>query len=136
MEFVRAGQVKLADHSLVTVILKVMPLTDDFKLVLSMRVGYDMGNGAAEVDVEKGNNIRFTVYDTALHEMSKKLRQFIAARTELKSKKNFFLLRMDFRVPRDERVERMKLQYGLWEGKNDEIRHEQMFDFVVEDARR
>lgn len=30
MEFVRAGQVKLAEHGLVTVILKVTPLTDDF----------------------------------------------------------------------------------------------------------
>lgn len=136
MEFVRAGQVKLAEHGLVTVILKVTPLTDDFKLVLSMRVGYDMGNGAAEVDVEKGNNVRFIVYDTALHEMSRKLRQFIAARTDLKSTKNFFLLRMDFRVPKDERVERMKLRYGLWEGKSDEVRHEQDFDFAVEDAGR
>lgn len=136
MEFVCAGQVKLAEHSLVTAILKVTPLTDDFKLVLSMRVGYDMGNGAAEVDVEKGNNVRIIVYDTALHEMSRKLRQFIAARTDLRSTSNFFLLRIDFRVPRDERVERMKLRYGLWEGKNDDVRHEQDFDFAVEDAGR
>lgn len=136
MEFACAGQVQLADHGLVTVILKVTPLTDDFRLVLSMRVGYDMGNGAAEVDVEKGNNVRFTVYDTAMREMGRKLRQFIAARTDLKSTKNFFLLRMDFRIPKDERVEHMKLRYGLWEGKNDEVRHEQDFDFAVEEAGR
>lgn len=134
MEFVRAGRVNLAESGLVTVILKVTPLIDDFKLVLSMRVGYDMGNGAAEVDVEKGNNVRFIVYDTALHKMSEKLRRFIAARTDLGSNRNFFLLRIDFRVPLEERVQRMKLRYGLWEGKNDDIRHEQDFDFVVEDA--
>lgn len=136
MEFVRAGRVDLAGSGMVTVILKVTPLTDDFKLVLSMRIGYDMGNGAAEVDVEKGKNVRFIVYDTSLHEMSKKLRQFIAARTDLRSNKNFFLLRIDFRVPLEESVKRMKLRYGLWEGKNDEIRHEQDFDLVVEEVGR
>lgn len=135
MEFVRSAMVRAGDQSMLVAVLKVTPTVPDFKLVLSMRLGYDIGDGERSLDVQQSPDIRFTVYGADVESKSKKVYEFVKDKVDLNSDKDIYLLRIDFHNLTAERVKDMWLKYGLWEGENDEIRHEQEFRFAVEDLR-
>lgn len=133
MEFVRAGWITKEGHNMVVVMMKVTPTSPDFKLVLSMRLFYDFGNGERSMDVQQDPDMRITVYGNDVESKSKVMYRFVKDKVDLQNEKDIFLLRFDFRDASAERVKDMWFKYGLWEGKNDEVRHEQEFRFPVED---
>ncbi|MBP7450725.1 MAG: hypothetical protein KA817_11870 [Flavobacteriales bacterium] len=135
MEFVRAAMVRAGEESMLVAVLKVTPIVPDFKLVLSMKLSYDLGDGERSMDIQQSPDIRFTVYGADVESKSKKVYAFVKDKVDLNKEKDIFLLRIDFRGLPPDGVKDMWLKYGLWEGENDEIRHEQEFRFAVEDLR-
>lgn len=133
MDFVRAGWLHSADHDKVMAIFQVTPQTPEFRMVLSMRVAYDIGKGEVLVDMEKDRQARITVYGNDLEKKNKKLYEFVKDKVELNGPTPVYLLRIDILNPSTEKVEHMKVKYGLWEGAKAEIRNEQQYDFAVED---
>ncbi len=113
-------------------IFKVTPHVEDFRLVVSMKVTYDMGHGEMVVDIMKGQKVRITVYGKSVREKDPNLYAFIKDSVDVDSEGPMHLLRFDFLDPPEGKVERMKVKYGLWEGAHDSVRHESEFDFVVE----
>lgn len=135
MEPVRAAIVRTGEKSMLVAVLKVTPTVPDFKLVLSMRLGYDMGDGARSVDVQQEPDVRFTVYGADVESKDKKVHEFVKDKVDLNKEKDIYLLRIDFRGLALDGVQDLWLKYGLWEGVRSDIRHEQEFTFVVEDLR-
>ena len=135
LEFVRAAMVRAGEQSMLVAVLKVTPTVPDFKLVLSMRLSYDIGDGERSLDVQQSPDIRFTVYGADVEGKSKKVYEFVKDKVDLNREKDIFLLRIDFRELTTDGVKDMWLKYGLWKGENNEIRHEQEFRFAVEDLR-
>ncbi len=135
MDFVRAAMVKADGQPMLVVVLVVTPLVDDFKLVLSMKLSYDLGDGERSIELQRSPGISIHVYDKDVESKSTKVYRFVKDRVDLRTEKNIFLVRFDFRDLGTETVKDMWLKYGLWEGENDEIRHEQEYRFPVEDLR-
>ena len=135
MDLVRAAWVG-SEHPYMVVVFKITPTVPDFKLVLSMKFAYDIGDGEKVLDVLKSGNIRMTVYGSDVQEKSQKLYNFVKGKVDLNSDKDLMLLQIDLRNISEERVARMKMKYGLWEGKNSEVRHEKEYDLGVEDLTR
>lgn len=135
LEFVRAAVVPAGEQSMLVAVLKVTPIIPDFKLVLSMRLSYDIGDGERSMDLQQSPDIRFTVYGADVESKSKKVYEFVKEKVDLINEKDIFLLRIDFRGLPPDGVKDMWLKYGLWEGENNEIRHEQEFRFAAEDLR-
>lgn len=133
MEFVRAGWVTQEGHTMVVVMLKVTPTRPDFKLVLSMRLFYDLGDGKRSMEVKQDPDMRITVYGKDIESKSEVMYRFVKDKVDLQNEKDIYLLRFDFRDVSTERVKDMWFKYGLWEGENDEVRHEQEFRFPVDD---
>jgi hypothetical protein len=135
MDLVRAAWVG-SEHPYMVVVFKITPTVPDFKLVLSMRLTYDIGDGEKILDIQKTTNARMSVYGNNVQEKSLKLYNFVKDKVDLNADKDLMLLQIDLRKISAERVARMKLKYGLWEGENSEVRHEKEYDFAVEDLTR
>jgi len=133
LEFVRAGWVVKDSHSMVVVTLKVTPTSPDFKPVLSFKLSYDIGDGERSMAVNDNPDIRITVYGNDVESKSKVMYRFVKDKVDLENEKDILLLRFDFRDLTPDRVTDMWFKYGLWEGENNEVRHEQEFRFAVED---
>ena len=135
LEFVRAAQVGSATKPMTVVVLKVTPLVPDFKLVMSMRLAYDIGHGGMELEAQSSADMRFTVYGNDVESKSRTVYEFVKDKVDLAAEKDIYLLRIDFRNLSTEPITDMWLRYGLWEGSDAEVRHEKEFRFVVEDLR-
>ena len=133
LEFVRAGWVIKESHTMVVVMLKVTPTSPKFKPVLSMKLSYDIGDGERSMEVHDNPDIRITVYGNDVESKSKVMYRFVKDKVDLENEKDILLLRFDFRDLTPDRVTDMWFKYGLWEGENNEVRHEQEFRFAVED---
>lgn len=133
LDFVRAGWVVMKSHNMVVVVLKVTPTSPAFKPVLSFKLSYDIGDGERSMAVSDNPDIRITVYGNDVESKSKIIYKFVKDKVDLENEKNILLLRFDFRDLTPDRVKDMWFKYGLWEGENDEIRHEQEFRFAVDD---
>ena len=133
MEFVRAGWLEGRDgKKMVVAVFKITPLIEDFKMVLSMRLGYGFNSAMNNADVEATDKIKFAVFDNNVAEKAWKTYQLIKDRVDL-TDPNIFLLQMRFFDLEEDNVEDMTIIYGLWEGENSEVRIEQEFNFHVED---
>ena len=133
LDFVRAGWFVKDSHSMVVVVLKVTPTSLDFVPVLSFKLSYDIGDGERSMAVSDNPDIRITVYGNDVETKSKVIHRFVKDRVDLENEKDILLLRFDFRDLTPDRVQHMWFKYGLWEGENDEIRHEKEFRFAVDD---
>jgi len=118
---------------MVVVVLKVTPTSLDFVPVLSFKLSYDIGDGERSMAVSDNPDIRITVYGNDVETKSKVIHRFVKDRVDLENEKDILLLRFDFRDLTPDRVQHMWFKYGLWEGENDEIRHEKEFRFAVDD---
>jgi hypothetical protein len=133
LDFVRAGWFVKDSHNMVVVVLKVTPTSPDFVPVLSFKISYDIGDGERSMAVSDNPDIRITVYGNDVETKSKVIHRFVKDHVDLENEKDILLLRFDFRDLTPERVQDMWFKYGLWEGENNEIRHEKEFRFPVED---
>ncbi len=133
LDFVRAGWFVKDSHNMVVVVLKVTPTSPDFVPVLSFKISYDIGDGERSMAVSDSPDIRITVYGNDVESKSKVIHRFVKDRVDLENEKDILLLRFDFRDLTPDRVTDMWFKYGLWDGENNEIRHEKEFRFAVDD---
>lgn len=131
MEMVRAAWVGPSDKSYVVMVFKVTPTVPDFKLVFSMNFTYDAGYGE-QVLAQGSHNIRMAVYDQDVWNTDRKVYRFLENKIDFNAAEPFMLLRVDLRRLPDRNIRHLRVKYGLWEGKDAEVRHEQWFDFPVE----
>lgn len=131
MEILRAAWVGPSDKSYVVMVFKITPTVANFKLVLSMKFTYDAGQGE-QVLTEHSKIIRMAVYDEHVRDKDRKVYNFVQDKVDLNSGNPVMLLRVDLRSLPDRSLDHLRVKYGLWEGKDDEVRHEQWFDFPVE----
>ena len=135
MEALRAGWMSKGGHSQVVTVFKVKPIVEDFKLILSMRVGYDIGEGEQVIDIEQEGRIQITVYGNDVKEKGRIVYEFVKDRVDLEDE-GIYLLKFSFVDISTELIDKMSIRYGLWEGEKAELRNEQLFEFEVEDLNR
>ena len=134
MEFVRAIQFKSEDRNHILVVFKVIPTIKKFKLILSMKVTYEIGQGEKSVNVQKQtkDNIRIVIYGKDLAEKNKKLYALIKDQIQLETDEDVRLITFDFYDITTELINKMSITYGLWESNNPDIRNEARYNFTVE----
>jgi hypothetical protein len=133
MDFVRAGWLKdRAGQKQIVAVFKITPLIEDFQFILSMRVFYTLHGQEQAVDIEKHDNVRFHIYGNNVETKKPILHEFIKHHVDL-GRDDIFLLEMFFTNLGVEPIGRMSITYGLWESHDDSVRHEQTFEFHVED---
>jgi hypothetical protein len=96
MEFVRAGWLNdRSGQKQIVVVFNIIPLIDDFQLIVSMRLGYELHGRNEVVDIQGVNNIRFAVFGNDVSSKKPILYQFIKDHVDL-DKENIYLLQMIF----------------------------------------
>lgn len=132
MKFVHAMQFDKHDDNHILTVFEVTPTVNDFKLILSMRVIYEIGQGEKIVDVQKQkeDNIRIVIYGKTLPEKNPTLYNQIKDKINLDDEVR--LITFDFYDITTEPVDRMSITYGLWESHDSDIRTEKRYDFNVE----
>jgi hypothetical protein len=103
-------------------------------MIMSMRVTYEIGQGAKVIDVQKQkeDNIRITIYGKELAQKNPKLYDMVKDNLNLKTEEDVRLIVFDFYNITKEQVGNMTMIYGLWEDKNEDIRNETTFTFKVD----
>ncbi len=134
IDFVRSAQFTSGDQNHILVILAVTPTVKNFKMILSMRVTYEIGQGTKVIDVlkQKEKNIRITIYGKDIPEKDQKIFNLIKDRINMNAAEDMSLIVFDFYNITKEKVDSMSIIYGLWEGKNEDIRNEKTFTFKVD----
>lgn len=134
LEFIRALQTTTSNANHILAIFKVTPTVPDFKLVLSMRVIYGIGQGEKTVNIQKQkeDNIRISIYGSDVAEKHKRIYELIKDKVNMSAEKDIRLLVFDFYNITKEKIDTMTITYGLWESNNTDIRNEKKFDFKVE----
>ena len=134
MEFVKSVQIQSPDKNNILAFFKVTPLIKDFKFVLSMRVTYEIGQGAKTINVQKQkeDKIRFTVYGKDMPQKYPKTYDLIKDKLRLDSLEDPYILKFDFFNITKTQIDTMTILYGLWEGEKMDIRNEKTFNFKVE----
>ena len=134
MNFVRAVQFESEGRNHILVVFKVVPIISNFKLILSMRVAYSIGHGEKVVDIQKQkeDNIRIVVYGKDIEKRNEKLYNLIKDRVHVENAENVRFITFDFYDVTEEKIDRMKITYGLWESGNSNIRNEQEYNFTVD----
>lgn len=99
-----------------------------------MRVTYEIGQGAKIIDVQKQkeDNIRITIYGKDLAQKNSKLYDIVKDRLNLNTEEDVRLIVFDFYNITKAQVDNMTMIYGLWEGKNEDVRNEKTFTFKVD----
>lgn len=134
MEFVHSVQLKSENRNHILVVFKVIPTIKKFKLILSMKVAYEIGQGEQVIDIQKQNenNIRITIYGNTIAERNKKLYELIKDKIQLNTDKDIRFIVFDFFDITAEPVDKMSITYGLWESNNPDVRNESTYNFDVE----
>ena len=133
MEFVRAWTSSTQKNQ-ITTIFKVTPTIDNFKLILSMRVTYSLGQGNKVVNVRnsKEDNIRFNIYGNDVREKNGIIYELIKDHTQWNDSLTIYFIVIDFYDMTKENIDSMSITYGLWESYDPNIRNETKYDFMVE----
>jgi len=134
MDFVRAVQFNSGERNHILTIFKVTPTIKRFKLILSMKVTYEIGREENVVDVQKQkeDNIQIVIYGNDIAEKNQKLYDLIKDKVQLDKTKDVYLITFDFYDITTEHIDNMSIMYGLWESNNPNIRNEIKYDFKVE----
>lgn len=122
--------VKVIDHkkkNSVSVILKVSPTIEDFKLIVSGKIEYAFGRKKIKSNLQKDPNTQITVYGSDFYTKAPKL--FKPIKGDIEMKENEILLVFTFSNIKGKNLAEGYLKYGLWESNNPDIRHEQIFEF-------
>ncbi len=134
MDFLRAVQITKEDKNYIIVVFRVTPTIEDFKLIMSMRVFYELGNGEKMIDVQKQkeDNIKIQIFGKDIESKNKAMYNLIKSRLSGEILEKESLIVFQFSDVTKEKVEKMSMTYGLWETKDSNIRHEKRYDFNVE----
>ncbi len=134
IDIVKSVQYASENQNHILAILKVAPTVQDFKLILSMRVTYDIGHGTHVVNLlkQREDNIRITIYGNDLPQKNIKLYNLIKDSVSLNSSEDTRLIVFDFQDITKTQIDNMTMIYGLWEGVNEDIRTEKAFNFKVD----
>ncbi len=134
MEFVRAMQLMSEGSNHILTVFKVTPTIRRFRLIMSIRVTYEIGHGEKVVDVmkQKEDNIRFTVYGKDIAEKNRQLYELTKDKARLDTDENLYLLAFDFYDITTEDIDKMSITYGLWESNHPDTRNETRYDFSVD----
>lgn len=137
MELVRAVQFNSEGQNHILTIFKVIPAIKDFKLIMSMRVTYEIGQGAKVVNVQKQkeDHINITIYGKNVQEKSQKVYDWVKDKLNLNTEEDIRLIVFDFHDITKTQVDNMTVIYGLWESNNENIRNEKTFTFKVENSK-
>lgn len=111
----------------VSVILKVSPTIEDFKLIVSTKVEYSFGRKKLKTNIQKDPNVHITVYGDSF--LMKNAKLFKPIKKDLEVDKDEFLLVFTFSNIKGKHLAEGHLKYGLWESNNSDIRNEQTFIF-------
>lgn len=111
----------------VTVILKVSPTIEDFKLIISGRAEYSFGRKSIKTDIQKDPNIQIIVYGDDFATKNPKLSNLLNEDFDMGDED--FLLVFKISNIKGENLVEGYFKYGLWESNNSEIRNEQTFFF-------
>ena len=135
MKFIRAVHPDSADKHSVLVLLQITPThPKDFKLILSMRVTYRVGDEALQmVDVGRQlePKIRIAIYGGNVREQSAFVYSLLKDRIDFASAADSKILAFYFTNISEDPVSSMYMRYGLWESNNPNIRLEKDFEFSV-----
>ncbi|PBQ30635.1 hypothetical protein CNR22_02220 [Sphingobacteriaceae bacterium] len=134
MELIRAVQFNSGGQHRILTFLKVTPTVPDFKLILSMKLSYEVGQGMKVIDLQKqqANQIRLTVYGNTMVEKYKPMYELIKEKVDFTKDQNIRIILFDFTDISKSPIDNMTMIYGLWEGKNEDIRNETKFTVNVE----
>jgi hypothetical protein len=134
MEFIRAVQFNSDEHNHILTIFKVTPTIKKFKLILSMKVTYEIAQKEISVDVQKQaeDNIRIVIYGKDVKEKNQMVYDLIRDKIQLDNNEDLYLVTFDFYDITREKIDNMSITYGLWESNNMNIRNEKRYDFNVE----
>jgi len=77
MEFVRSAQFSTEKGNQIITVFKVTPTIKDFKLILSMKITFDIGAGEETIIIDEqnkiGKKIQILVFDNKIEKMNKQL---------------------------------------------------------------
>ncbi len=137
MDFIRACTDSSEKENYIIAVFKVLPIINDFKLILSMRVIYAFGHRKENIVVLKENedSIKIIIYGKSVEEKSKWMYNFIKDKVDLKTEQDLRLIVFYFKNLTNKKVDEMSITYGLWESNNDKIRNENKYDFKVENCK-
>ena len=110
----------------VTVILKVSPTIDGFKLIISGRAEYLFGRKIIKTNIQKDPNTQIIVYGDDFATKASDLSKLLS---DLKMRKDDFLLVFKISNIKGKDLVEGYFKYGLWESNNSEVRNEQTFFF-------
>jgi hypothetical protein len=132
MDFVNAAQIRDKKNHIIAV-FKVSPLIQDFKLIMSMRVTYEIGKGEKTINVQKQkeDNIHITVCGSNVKEKHQLVYELVKDHVRLEEEKDMYLIVFDFFDITQEKIDRMSITYGLWESNNPDVRTEKKYDFEI-----
>nr|NQU93914.1 hypothetical protein [Bacteroidota bacterium] len=122
--------VKVIDQEVenkVTIILKVSPTIENFKLILSGRAEYAFGRKSIQTNIQKDPNTQIVVYGDDFLTKAPELHDLI--KEDIEIGENEFLLVFNFSNIKGKDLAEGYFKYGLWESNNSEIRDEQTFFF-------
>ncbi len=133
MEFVRSCADSTEKGKHIMAVFSVIPNVKKFKLILSMKVTYQLQKGPEIISVLKQNedNIKIVVYGKNL-EGNKPLYDFIKDKINLNTEEDLRLIVFYFNNITKENADEMSITYGLWESNNTNIRNEKKYDFNIE----
>jgi hypothetical protein len=134
MDFVRAVQHASGNQNDILVFLKVTPTVKDFKLIMSMKITYEMGQGTKIIDIQKQkeDNVRSAVYGKDLKEKNPKMYDLVKDKVNLNTSEELYFIVFNFYSLTKAEIDSMTLKYGLWESDNPDVRNEKTFNFKVE----
>ncbi len=135
MDFIRACSDSSKKGRNIMTVFKVTPTIKDFKLILSMRVFYELANGKEILSVIKQNedNIKIIIFGKNIKEKNKFVYEFIKDKVEIeKENEDVYFIALVFYNLTKEDVEKMSITYGLWESDNPDVRNENKYNFIVE----
>lgn len=122
------------DKDDVTALFAVTPIdTVHFKPSISMKIGYSINDGVFKEDsrISPQFNCNMIVYDNNISERNPFLYDKIKYKFGLIAYKDVMFLAVNF-WDMGEKVDSMKIKYGLWEKNNGRLRIEQEFSAQVE----
>ncbi|MEI7978109.1 MAG: hypothetical protein WCI53_04630 [Bacteroidota bacterium] len=133
IDFVKSVQYTSDSINHILAILKVTPTVKDFKMILSMRVTYEIGQGEKVVNlqIQSEHNIIISIYGKDLQQKNIKLYNLIKDSVNLNTSEDTHLIVFDFHDITKTQIDNMTIKYGLWEGINEDIRNEKTFNFKV-----
>ena len=112
----------------VVVILKVSPMIENFKLIVSGRIEYAFGRKSIQSNIQNDPNTQIVVYGEDFPTKAPELYSLI--KNDVQIGEDEFLLVFYFSNIKGRDLAEGYFKYGLWESDNPDVRNEQTFFFV------